>query len=124
MSQGKESFWDDAEVISVYSSDDAVDDGYLTACATLLPNLPPHVVSHVTCGVLALGYLDDDDQPNRANLIDLLNQAGPAIKLAVETGPDTSTVSISVETPNGNRVTVWAGFNEFGRLTLMLPSEY
>lgn len=124
MSQGRESFWDDADVISSYTTDDAESDGYLTPCSALLPGLRPHVVSHVTPGVLALGYMSDDDEPNRTNLIDLLNQAGPGIKLAVETVSDETLVVCLIETPSGERVTVWAGRNEFDRFTLMLPSEY
>jgi hypothetical protein len=115
-------------VIVAYTLDDAEADGVLARTDDLFPNQRRHIVSHVTTNLLrSLGY--EREAAGRwtvqlASVIDLCNQAGPRIRRALSDVPDEYLVTLRIETPSGDRTTVWAQLNEEGRWTLMLPEDY
>lgn len=131
--------FENASIISQYTSDQAADDGLLVQTSTLLPEhngYAPHVVSHITTNLLVeQGYFTQSESPDhfnepqadykRADIITLLNTAGASIKKALGEKPEEWLVTkITVENPNAKKFEAWAQQNETGRWTLLLPEDY
>jgi hypothetical protein len=121
----------DAPIISQYTSNDAENDGILVQTSTLLPEhngYAPHVISHITTNLLdSEGYFTHKDgrtDYSRANIVDLLNQAGPKIQSALEKDENEYFLSMNLEGPRGSRYEAYAAQNEYHRWTLMLPADY
>src|SRR5215467_13282738 len=123
--------FEDAPIISQYTCSNAEDDGILVQTSTLLPEhngYKPHLVNYITTNLLDTeGYFQrngDKIDYKRANIVDLLNQAGPKIKSALEANAEEWFVSMQLEGPNGQNYKAFAQQNETRRWTLMLPQDY
>lgn len=106
------------DLVYAYTTEDAVEDGVLIALKGA-PVVGDKCISHITPGIAALGYLDDQ-KVNVPNLMDLVMQVS---KHAARKGPDRMYI-LKIEAPSGSKVEVYACVNETGKLTVMLPSEY
>ncbi len=122
---------EDFETISTYTSNNAEEDGILVRTSTLLPEASgyaPHLVSHITTNLLTTQQyferVGDRVDYRRANIVDLLNQAGPKIRDATTNDPAEYFVSMNLEGPRGNTYNAFAVMNEYRRWTLMLPDDY
>ena len=122
---------DEWPIISEYNCNDAEQDGILIQTSTLLPphnGYDPHLVSHITTNLLRekqyITTNDGKEDYHRANIIDLLNQAGPKITSALERNAQEWFVDMTIEGPNGQRYKAFAQQNETGRWTLLLPEDY
>lgn len=121
---GQPSFF--GEVISSYTTKDAVEDGVLVdlhAIGKIPVYLPVYSgIRYATAALLGRGYMSGTEF-NRPNLADLLVQVSLGIKKGLAKGED-RLFPATVEFPSGDRGKVWAVVNEEGSLTLMLPEDY
>ncbi len=145
------------DVIFVYTSAQAAEDGDLFDLDTILARKvgsQPLFLKYITAGLLAKGYWNDkckngvpngqqgkddrcpscdvfmtvvdrlsclNDSLNRANLFDLINQAGRIFR---KKPLDDYFVSGTIELPAGSKQKIFIAQNETGRYTAMLPEEY
>lgn len=119
-------FFAEEDVISRYTSEDAVEDGILYDLDGLLPSwLTRGLIKYITIGVASLGYLEFDEQDdyttNIPNLMHLLMQ----VEQIYQRGKRGDWhYSGKVETPDGERTEIYIERNETGRFTILLPSEH
>ena len=115
--QSIDDLFGDAEIISSYSTRQAVEDGVLfdvQELAKLSPSIKwgegpfQYVTSNLCYGK---GYLKDDQPVQVANFIDLFRTMGEHMK---RTGPD-HFYNKTIEFPDGTRGEVYAVQNESGR---------
>ena len=119
------------DVISTYTSEQAVEDGILFNVDIILTKQPTgkqFFLKYVTTGLLEKGYWNQPIEPepnentlNIANLKDLLNQATRIFK---KKPADDYFVSGIIELPSGQKQKIFIAQNETGRFTAMLPEEY
>ena len=119
-------FFAEEDVVSRYTSEDAVEDGILYDLDEILPAwLAGGFVRYITIGVGSMGYVDvdehDDATVNAPNLMDLLVQAEQIRKRGRRGDWH---YSGEVETPDGEKQEIYIEQNETGRFTILLPSEH
>ncbi len=113
-----EDFWADAEVISVYTDTDAIEDGVLSDVSKFQIRFNGKLINRMAVGVSALlGFenLDSAIQINRLQFI-----SGNSKK--DREGDDAW--GIFEADPLLGDEKLWLVGNELGGMTLMLPSEY
>lgn len=119
------------KVIFTYGIDQATKDGVLFDLRQILkPELrEKSLLSHATTNLMhSRGYfseMNDETKANVPNCLDLLNQALQIIKKGSENFTRFERFfSGQIETPNGEKLTVWIEFNELERFTVMLPEDH
>ena len=111
--------------VSVYTSQEAVEDGILFDITTINPAWAKGLFNYVTTNLLGCGYLDKEDKINIPNLLDLLNQANQIVRKETRNYTMFDTFfDGSIELPNGDRQKIFIGWNETGKFTIMLPEDY
>ena len=115
----------DAEIISTYTSAQAVADGILVDIREVNPQWERGIFSHVTTDLLATcGYYNEDRTFNIPNLLDLLNQSLEIVRRESDNFQKADWFfSGSVELPSGEKQKVFIEQNELSKYTIMLP-EY
>ena len=119
-------FFSDAAVVSVYTTDQATEDGILLDIRKVNPEWERGMFSHITMNLLAsCGYVNDDDTLNIPNLLDLLNQSLQIVRQKSDnfTKPDYF-FDGEIELPSGARQQVFICQNETGKFTILLPEDY
>ena len=115
-----------AEVISAYTSKQAVEDGILFNIVTLNPAWEKRIFNYITTNLLTQGYFEED-KPGKIripNLLDLLNQANQIVRKATNNFQDFDTFfSGSIELPSGEQQKIFIEQNETGKFTVMLPQD-
>jgi hypothetical protein len=109
------------KVVCSYTIEQAEKDGVLV---NVLRMRPMSLTFQVTASLLSEGYRKENGEVRMANLVDLVDQAIRSIK---EGTPDRTVLdwySFDAEFPDGQKRRVFAGRNELGRLSLMLPDDY
>ena len=116
----------DADIISVYTIEQATEDGVLLNIRTVNPAWEKGMFSHVTVNLLvSCGYLKDDSTLNIPNLLDLLNQSLQIVKRKSENFTKWDRFfEGEIELPSGNRQQVFIQLNELEKFTIMLPEDY
>jgi hypothetical protein len=116
----------DAEIISSYSSRQAVADGVFFD-VTELSKVSPSTAwkdgpfSYVTSNLCySKGYLKDGEPPRVANFLDLFRTVQEHMRVK---GPD-HFYNVPVEFPDGTTGEVYASLNEHDKYTLMMPEDY
>ena len=117
------------DIVSVYTSKEAVEDGILFDLDQILNQKPakPFFLKYVTTNLLEKGYFNPPKEPdvestlNIPNLKDLLNQAARIFR---KKPADDYFVSGRIERPDGQRQRIFIAENETGRYTAMLPEDY
>ncbi len=113
------------EPISVYTSDDAMEDGTLFYLFTINNDWEKGLFSHVTMGVMSKGYKTDEGL-NIPNLYDLLNQCLAIVKKRSNnfTEQQDRFYEGMIELPSGEQQQVFICLNDHGYYTILLPEEY
>lgn len=116
--------FDEAEVISSYSSRQAVEDGILFDVNELgkvhaSPVWQEGPFQYVTTNLCSKGYLKDGETPSIPNFLDLFRTMHEHMR---RNGPDHHYSKV-IEFPDGTTGTVYAKRNEHHRYTLMLPDD-
>jgi hypothetical protein len=114
------------DIVSIYTSKEAVSDGLLFDLDLINKN-PKYFVKYITTNLMSKGYFlevppnETAEMPNIPNLKDLVNQAAEIFqnKLAEDTF-----ASGNIELPSGEQQQIFLAVNETGRYTLMLPEDY
>jgi hypothetical protein len=115
-------FW--GEPVSVYTSDQATEDGILfdldlmQQCRT---RGYPSPLKYVTTNLLSKGYWNENETLNIPNIIDLITQA---LRIFDKKPKDDWFVSGMIELPSGAKQKIFIAQNETGRFTAMLPEDY
>ncbi len=129
-------------LISVYTCVDAVEDGILTQVERINPAWSVGIISHITIGVLDLGYWKKDGHDEKylslPNCFDLLLQAQEIIRKGSTVGKAAWLYELEamknttqnwfysgeVEFPDGKTREVYIELNETERYTVLLPEEH
>ncbi len=116
----------DGEIISAYTSAQAVADGILVDIREVNPQWERGIFSHVTTNLLATcGYYKEDRTLNIPNLLDLLNQSLQIVKRESDNFQKADWFfSGSVELPSGEQQKVFIEQNELSKYTIMLPEDH
>ena len=119
-------FFADADVVSVYTSDQATEDGILLDIRKVNPEWEKGIFSHVTTNLLqAGGYFNEDKSLNIPNLLDLLNQS---LQIVKQKSKDFTAVDWfydgEIELPSGDRQQVFIELNELEKYTILLPEDH
>ncbi len=122
---GRENMKDElfGPVIFSYSIQEATRDGVLVRVEDLFGGAGHAVFSHLTVNLLRKHYFVDA-KPNKAAIIDLLQEATRQVRLAVFSKPDEWLVTFKTELPDGQQGAIWAERNELGKFTLLLPEDH
>ena len=127
MNKQLNTFFKPEDVIYTYSSNQAVNDGFLfdldrlsfrKLCPSRVSQVP---LKYVTTNLMAEGYINKDQTVNLPNIMDLLTQAN--IIFSKKPAEDYF-ISGRIELPNGSRQEIYISQNETGRYTVMLPEDY
>ena len=119
-----EKFW--GKPISVYTSDQAIDDGFLFDLDLfkywpINENFATRPLKYVTTGLMAKGYWNPDQTLNIPNMQDLVAQS---LRVFAKMLKDDYFVSGRIELPSGEKQKIFIAQNETGRFTVMLPEDY
>ena len=116
----------DTDIISVYTSDEATEDGILLDVRKVNPEWEKGIFSHVTVNLMSTcGYFNDDGTLNIPNLLDLLNQSLEIVrKKSKDFTEHDWFFEGEVELPSGSRQQVFIEQNETGKYTILLPSDH
>lgn len=119
-------FFSDAEVVSVYTSDQATEDGILFDITKVNPEWEKGIFSHITINLLHTGgYFNEDKTLNIPNLLDLLNQSLNIVrKKSKDFTEHDWFFEGEIELPSGSRGQVFIEQNETGKYTILLPSDH
>ena len=111
--------------ISVYTSEDAVEDGILVDLATIDPKWEKGLFRYVTTNLLSRGYMNGS-AINVVNLVDLLNQALQIVKKRSHdfTDPMESFYDGDIELPSGSQQSIFIEMNEHEKYTILLPEDH
>jgi hypothetical protein len=129
MNQPDEPLFKPDDIVFVYTSQEAVEDGILFDLDRILTQTPakPFFLKYVTTNLLEKGYLNPPKEPdaestlNIPNLKDLLNQA---VRIFRKKQADDYFASGRIELPDGLKQRIFIAQNETGRYTAMLPEDY
>lgn len=111
-------------IISQYTSEQAVDDGVLFDVTTLNPEWKKGIFNYVTTNLLSHGYMKDR-KIFIPNLLDLLNQYNMLVSRKTNGFKDFDTFfSGLIELPTGTKHQVFICQNETEKFTIMLPEDY
>lgn len=118
-------FFTDTDIISVYTSDQATEDGILFDVRKVNPAWEKGIFSHVTVNLMATcGYFNDDGTLNIPNLLDLLNQSLNIVRKKSDNFKKHDWFfDGEIELPSGNCQQIFIQQNETGKYTIMLPED-
>lgn len=139
MAEEEKGLFDDVEVISVYTSAQAVEDGILFDILEINKDWERGIFRYITTNLMSQGYMTEtqpkldeegnrightDPQVNIPNVLDLLNQANEIVRKASKgfTVPDTF-YSGKIELPSGDQQEIFIELNELNKFTIMLPED-
>jgi hypothetical protein len=118
----KEELFTQDDIISVYTSDEAVADGNLFKLSEL-KQFKDFPVNFITTELMSKGYFTETDgkkEPNIPNLMDLTF----AIAVFCRKKAYDRLYILDVELPSGDKQKIYVQQNETGKYTAMLPGEY
>lgn len=116
---------DGFEIISKYTSKQAVGDKILFDVVTVNPEWKKGIFSHITTNLLREGYVKEDGEINIPNLLDLLNQANQIVKKKSKNFKKFDWFfEGEIELPSGSKRKIFIAQNETGKFTIMLPEDY
>ncbi len=129
MNRPEEFLFKPEDIVFIYTSQKAVEDGILFDLDQVLTQNPakPFFLKYVTTNLLEKGYLTPPKEPdventlNIPNLKDLLNQAAQIFR---KKPTDDYFASGKIELPDGQKQQMFIAQNETGRYTAMLPEDY
>jgi hypothetical protein len=129
MNQPEKPLFKQDDIVSIYTSQEAVEDGILFDIDRILTQNPakPFFLKYVTTNLLEKGYLNPPREPdvestlNIPNLKDLLNQA---TQIFLKKPADDYFASGKIELPDGQKQEIYIAQNETGRYTAMLSEDY
>ena len=129
MNRPEEPLFKPDDIVSIYTSQEAVEDGILFDIDRILTQNPAKLffLKYVTTNLLERGYfnppreLDVESTLNIPNLIDLLKQA---TQIFLKKPVDDYFASGKIELPDGQKQLIFIAQNETGRYTAMLPEDY
>ena len=118
-------FFNDDDVISTYTSEQATEDGILLDIRTVNPEWERGIFSHVTTNLLtSCGYFNEDTTVNIPNLLDLLNQSVEIVRRKSDNFTKYDRFfEGEIELPSGEQRLVFIGANELNKFTIMLPED-
>ena len=124
--------FEESEIISSYSIEQATEDGVLFELRTVLkPEFRENcLISHATTNLMRThGYLveneDKEESMNIPNCIDLLNNSLNVIReKSGNFKKFDDFFAGEIETPNGEELTVWLELNELQKFTVLLPEDH
>jgi len=120
----EERFFKPEDVISTYTSGEAVEDGVLFDVDLIAKRFIPgkrFFLKYITTGLLAEGYWNIDKTLNVPDLLDLLHQLS---RVFAKKAAGDYFVSGVIELPSGRKQKVFIAQNETGRFTAMLPEDW
>ena len=119
-------FFSNADVVSVYTSDEATEDGVLFDIRKLNPDWEKGIFSHITVNLMSsCGYFNEDRTLNIPNLLDLLNQSLEIVRKKSDNFTEHDWFfEGEIELPSGNKQQVFIQQNETGKFTILLPEDY
>jgi len=111
-------FWKDAEIISIYTDTDAIEDGVLVDVA--VHNIPFNgkIINRVTAGVWSLLEMAEMDSAILKNRLQFISGNSKKDR------EDSDAWGIFEAHPHLGNAKFWLVGNEIGGYSLMLPSEY
>ncbi len=110
------------DVIFRHTSEEAERDGIFFNVDKIFK---PGLISHVTTNLMHQGYFKEGgEELNMSNLLDLLNNSIYEMKKQSPDDVVQDFYAFKIEFPDGQTREVYAGKNEYGRITLMLPEDY
>jgi len=114
------------EIISVYSDEEAVKDGYLFDLWELNPQWSKGIFRYITVGLAAKAeILKEDKAVNIPNLLDLLNNANNIVRVKSKGFKEfDSFFSGQIELASGEKQKIFIEQNETGKFTILLPEEH
>lgn len=127
MNKQTNDFFKPEDLISVYTSDQAVDDGILfdldqLSHRKLSPSKAAKTpLKFATINLLSNGYFNEDKSLNIPNIMDMLTQANIILN---RKPADDYFVTGHIELPSGSKRLIYIAQNETGRYTIMLPEDY
>ena len=111
------------EVISVYTSKQAEEDGLLVDITKIQSKWSKGLFNYVTSNLLSKGYIQKN-KISIPSIIDLLNQAMRIVKSRSREFKKYDTFfSGTIELPTGDKQEIFIEKNETGKFTLMLPED-
>lgn len=111
--------------VSVYTSQEALEDGVLFDITAINPAWARGLFNNVTTNLLGRGYMDDKGKINIPNLLDLLNQVNQIVRRESKNFTEFDHFfSGSIELPDGGQQMIFICCNETGKFTLMMPEDY
>ena len=111
--------FDEENIISKYTSEQADEDGILCNIVRLWPVFEKGPINYVTSNLMEKEYLGEE-KPSFANVLDLVGQA---INIMKKHKPDYFYSGL-IELPDGSKTKIFISQNETGKYTLMLPVDY
>lgn len=116
---------DDIEIISSYTSEQAVEDGILLDILDINVEWESGIFRYITTNLIGHGYTNEDESVNIPNVLDLLNQANNIVRNQSNgfKEPKESRYKGRIESPDGKRIEIWIEMNEHGMYTIMLPKD-
>ena len=118
--------FNETDVISSYTANQAVEDGILFDVAELKQGWEKGLFNYITSNILfSKGYMELDKKVNYPNIMDLLNQANQIVKKKSNNFKEFDHFfSGTIELPSGQKCEIYIQQNETGKFTIMLPEDY
>ena len=111
-------------IISKYSSKQAIDDGFLFDIIQINKDWEKGIFNYITNNLMSKGYLENG-KVNIPNVLDLLNQCNQIVKVKSNNFKEFDNFfSGEIEIPNGTKEKIFISQNETDKFTIMLPSDY
>jgi hypothetical protein len=121
------------EIISQYTSEEAVEDGILVRTSDIEPGASRSFFSHITTNLLNQGYIAPGDSESNdlgpmriimPHFKDLIIQANAIVTVnKTSTVPVDTFFSKEIKFPDGTFQRILIAQNETGKFTIMLPED-
>lgn len=113
------------EVIYKYTSEEAEADGFLFDITRINSEWNKGLFNYVTVNLLHKGYLNDEGNINIPNLLDLLNNSLEIVKKKSNNFKDFDWFfNGKIESPNGEKLSIFIEQNETTKFTIMLAEDW
>jgi len=124
--EGKKPIFTEDELISVYTEQDAVNDGILYDITDINSDWEKGLFNYVTANLLNKGYIKEEGASiNVPNLLDLLNQALQIVREKSNNFKNFDHFfSGTIELPSREVQDIFIQQNSTGKFTIMLPKDY
>ena len=119
-------FFKPEDIIYIYTSEQAVEDGILFDLDQVRKYLPKNPFKYATVNLLTKGYFSQEDvygnfKVKIPNVIDLIMGA---LMIYCRKPADDYFCSGQIELPTGKKQQIFIAQNETGAYTIMLPQDY